>query len=214
MTLEQGEVFAGYTIVRKLGAGGMGEVYLAQHPRLPRQDAIKVLPPHLASDEAFRLRFLREADLAAGLNHPNIVGVLDRGEDDGRLWLSMPYVEGSTPPNACTRVLAVSPLRGRGDHQRHGVGAGLRAPTGRAPPRCETGQRTSRRITGAPLGFRDSPRRRRHIGSDSNGNDHRLGRVRRTGATPRRARRPRCRRLLIGRHRIRSAHGPPAVRTQ
>ncbi|AUN39603.1 serine/threonine-protein kinase [Tsukamurella tyrosinosolvens] len=94
MTLEQGEVFAGYTIVRKLGAGGMGEVYLAQHPRLPRQDAIKVLPPHLASDEAFRLRFLREADLAAGLNHPNIVGVLDRGEDDGRLWLSMPYVEG------------------------------------------------------------------------------------------------------------------------
>lgn len=94
MTLEQGEVFAGYTIVRQLGAGGMGEVYLAQHPRLPRQDAIKVLPPHLASDEAFRMRFLREADLAAGLNHPNIVGVLDRGEDGGRLWLSMPYIDG------------------------------------------------------------------------------------------------------------------------
>ncbi|CAM3819950.1 serine/threonine-protein kinase [Tsukamurella ocularis] len=94
MALEQGEVFAGYTVVRRLGAGGMGEVYLAQHPRLPRQDAIKVLPPHLASDEAFRLRFLREADLAAGLNHPNIVGVLDRGDDDGRLWLSMPYIDG------------------------------------------------------------------------------------------------------------------------
>lgn len=94
MTLAPGEVFAGYTIVRQLGAGGMGQVYLAQHPRLPRQDAIKVLPPHLASDEAFRLRFLREADLAAGLNHPNIVSVLDRGEDSGRLWLSMPYIDG------------------------------------------------------------------------------------------------------------------------
>lgn len=95
MTLEQGEVFAGYAIVRRLGAGGMGEVYLAQHPRLPRHDAIKVLPPHLASDEAFRQRFLREADLAATLNHPNIVGVLDRGDEDGRLWLSMPYIEGT-----------------------------------------------------------------------------------------------------------------------
>ncbi|BDH56154.1 serine/threonine-protein kinase [Tsukamurella sp. PLM1] len=94
MALEQGEVFAGYTIVRQLGAGGMGEVYLAQHPRLPRQDAIKVLPPHLASDDAFRLRFLREADLAAGLRHPNIVSVLDRGEENGRLWLSMPFVDG------------------------------------------------------------------------------------------------------------------------
>ncbi|KXO89008.1 hypothetical protein AXK60_19160 [Tsukamurella pseudospumae] len=72
----------------------MGEVYLAQHPRLPRHDAIKVLPPHLATDEAFRLRFLREADLAATLNHPNIVGVLDRGEEGGRLWLSMPYIDG------------------------------------------------------------------------------------------------------------------------
>lgn len=94
MSLSPGQVFAGYTIVRQLGAGGMGEVYLAQHPRLPRQDAIKVLPPHLASDEGFRLRFLREADLASGLNHPNIVGVLDRGEEDGRLWLSMPYIDG------------------------------------------------------------------------------------------------------------------------
>ncbi|GAB3132959.1 hypothetical protein GCM10027289_21960 [Tsukamurella serpentis] len=94
MALEQGEVFAGYTIIRRLGAGGMGEVYLAQHPRLPRQDAIKVLPPHLASDGAFRQRFLREADLAATLNHPNVVGILDRGEDGGRLWLTMPYIDG------------------------------------------------------------------------------------------------------------------------
>ncbi|GAA1070782.1 serine/threonine-protein kinase [Tsukamurella spumae] len=94
MSFSPGEVFAGYTIVRRLGVGGMGEVYLAQHPRLPRHDAIKVLPPHLAADESFRQRFLREADLAATLNHPNIVGVLDRGEEDGRLWLSMPYING------------------------------------------------------------------------------------------------------------------------
>jgi serine/threonine-protein kinase len=95
MPLNEGDVFAGYTIVRLLGSGGMGEVYLAQHPRLPRRDALKVLPAALTADHDFRQRFSREADLAAELWHPNIVGVHDRGEFEGQLWLSMDYVEGT-----------------------------------------------------------------------------------------------------------------------
>ncbi|MDV6979882.1 serine/threonine-protein kinase [Mycobacterium intracellulare] len=95
MPLESGAAFAGYTIVRLLGCGGMGEVYLAQHPRLPRRDALKILPPDVSADREFRDRFNREADLAAALWHPHIVGVHDRGEFDGQLWIAMDYVEGT-----------------------------------------------------------------------------------------------------------------------
>ena len=95
MPLNPGAVFAGYTIVRRLGSGGMGEVYLAQHPRLPRRDALKVLPANLTGDADYRQRFSREADMAAELWHPHIVGIHDRGEFEGQLWLSMDYVEGT-----------------------------------------------------------------------------------------------------------------------
>ena len=88
-------MFAGYTILRVLGAGGMGKVYLASHPRLPRQDALKVLPAELTADPEFRARFAREAELAAGLSHPHIVGIHDRGEEDGQFWISMDYVAGA-----------------------------------------------------------------------------------------------------------------------
>ncbi len=94
MPLNSGEEFAGYLIQRLLGTGGMGEVYLAQHPRLPRHDALKILSPTSTADTEFRARFIREAELAATLRHPHIVGVLDRGEYDGRLWISMDYVDG------------------------------------------------------------------------------------------------------------------------
>ncbi|ETZ99329.1 Serine/threonine-protein kinase PknF [Mycobacterium kansasii] len=87
-------MFAGYTVLRVLGAGGMGRVYLARHPRLPREDALKVLPSDLTTDAEYRARFLREADLAAGLSHPHIVRIHDRGEEDGHLWISMDYVAG------------------------------------------------------------------------------------------------------------------------
>jgi serine/threonine-protein kinase len=93
--LTEGQVFAGYTIVRRLGTGGMGEVYLAQHPRLPRRDALKILPRHLTADDEFRRRFNREADLAASLYNEHIVGIHDRGEYQGQLWISMDYVEGT-----------------------------------------------------------------------------------------------------------------------
>jgi serine/threonine-protein kinase len=95
MPLQTGATFAGFTVIRLLGSGGMGEVYLVRHPRLSRNDALKVLPPELAEDPQYRLRFEREADAAAALFHPHIVGVHDRGECDGRLWLSMDYVEGA-----------------------------------------------------------------------------------------------------------------------
>jgi hypothetical protein len=94
-SLREGQVFAGYTIVRRLGAGGMGHVYLAQHPRLPRRDALKILPSNLTEDLEFRQRFNREADLAASLYHEHIVGIHDRGEYQGQLWISMDYVEGT-----------------------------------------------------------------------------------------------------------------------
>jgi len=95
MPLADGATFAGYTIVRMLGSGGMGEVYLAQHPRLPRRDALKVLPASVSADNEYRQRFNREADIAATLWHPHIVGVHDRGDFEGQLWISMDYVDGT-----------------------------------------------------------------------------------------------------------------------
>lgn len=94
MPLSAGQVFAGYKIVRLLGSGGMGEVYLAEHPRLPRRDALKVLSQEVSADPDYRARFRREADLASKLWHPNIVSVHDRGECNGQLWISMDYVDG------------------------------------------------------------------------------------------------------------------------
>ncbi len=95
MPVSVGELFAGFTILRVLGAGAMGTVYLAAHPRLPRQDALKVLSAELTADPQYRERFLREADLAASLSHPNILGIHDRGEYDGQFWISMDYVAGT-----------------------------------------------------------------------------------------------------------------------
>lgn len=95
MPLAAGATFAGYTIIRLLGSGGMGEVYLAAHPRLPRQDALKVLPASISADSEYRERFNREADIAAALWHPHIVEIHDRGEHDGQLWIAMDYVDGT-----------------------------------------------------------------------------------------------------------------------
>lgn len=95
MPLSDGQTFAGYRVLRQLGSGGMGEVYLAKHPRLPRLDALKVLRVDLSQNPEYRARFEREADLASTLWHPNIVGVHDRGEFENHLWISMDYIDGS-----------------------------------------------------------------------------------------------------------------------
>jgi serine/threonine-protein kinase len=83
----------------------MGEVYLARHPRLPRRDAVKVLPAGIWQDPTFRERFIREADLASGLWHPNVVSVYDRGEHGGQLWIAMEFVDGTD----AGRLLAGAP---------------------------------------------------------------------------------------------------------
>ncbi|ORA20746.1 serine/threonine-protein kinase [Mycobacterium arosiense] len=108
-----GAAFAGYTILRQLGAGGMAEVYLALHPRLPRRDVIKVLAEAVTADPEFRERFNREADLAATLWHPHIVGVHDRGEFNGHLWISMDYVEGTD----ASRLVKENHAEGMGIHE-------------------------------------------------------------------------------------------------
>ncbi|MRH89060.1 protein kinase [Nocardia sp. SYP-A9097] len=91
-TFGPGAVVAGYRIERRIGTGGMGSVYLAQHPRLPRKDALKILTP--GADAEFRARFLREAELAGRLDHPNIVTIYDCGSDAEMLWIAMQFVDG------------------------------------------------------------------------------------------------------------------------
>jgi serine/threonine protein kinase len=95
MALRPGAIVGGYRVIKVLGAGGMGTVYLAQNPSLPRRDALKVLSGDLSTDPEFRGRFEREANLAAGLDHPNIVAVYNRGDEDGQLWIAMQYVDGT-----------------------------------------------------------------------------------------------------------------------
>ena len=95
MPLTDGQVVAGYTILRTLGAGGMGEVYLVQHPRLPRYDALKVLGSSVSRDDEYRQRFNLEADMVSTLTHPHIVTIYDRGEFDDKLWIAMEFVDGT-----------------------------------------------------------------------------------------------------------------------
>ena len=97
-----GSVLAGYRIDRLLGRGGMSSVYLAEHLRLHRKVALKLMAPELADDERFRERFLRESQLAASLDHPNVVPVYDADENEGVLYIAMRYVEGSGPARAAS----------------------------------------------------------------------------------------------------------------
>ncbi|MFD4354414.1 protein kinase [Nocardia sp. NPDC058518] len=108
--LSAGDIVAGYRIERVLGSGGMGSVYAARHPRLPRLVAVKLLHSSFSADPVFRGRFEREADLAGRLDHPNIVAIHDRGSEAGRLWIAMQYVAGSDAESAL-RPGALAPDR-------------------------------------------------------------------------------------------------------
>ena len=95
-----GTVFAGYRVDALLGRGGMSVVYKAEHIRLGRKVALKVLAAPLAHDESYRERFVRESQRAADLDHPNVIPIYDAGEieggdSDGLLYIAMRYVEGS-----------------------------------------------------------------------------------------------------------------------
>jgi serine/threonine protein kinase len=93
--LGPGAQIGGYTIEALAGRGGMGLVYRARQERLDRLVAIKVIAPEFAADEAFRIRFEREAMIAARIEHPNVLPVYEVGEVDGRLFLVMRYVQGA-----------------------------------------------------------------------------------------------------------------------
>lgn len=93
----QGSVVDGrYRILRRIGSGGMADVWLADDTHLQRQVALKVLHSRFAQDREFVERFRREAEAAAGLQHPNVVAVFDRGDVDGTYYIAMQYLEGST----------------------------------------------------------------------------------------------------------------------
>ena len=96
MPLTAGTRVGSFIIQAPIGAGGMGEVYLAEDPRLRRRVALKVIPSHLAMDEAAGKRLLREARAAATLEHPNICTVYEVGESDGRGFIAMQFVDGDT----------------------------------------------------------------------------------------------------------------------
>jgi predicted Ser/Thr protein kinase len=109
--LTPGTVFAGYTIERTLGNGGMGEVYLARHPRLPRSDALKLMSEQLSRSDVYRRRFSSEADIACQVKHESVVRVFDRGEDGDRLWIAMEYVEGRDLAETLLAERRLSPHR-------------------------------------------------------------------------------------------------------
>lgn len=88
------ETVSHYKILKRLGAGGMGEVYLAIDTMLDRKVALKVLSPKLVVDEQSKKRLIREARAAAKLEHPNICAIYNAGEENGVSFIAMQYVEG------------------------------------------------------------------------------------------------------------------------
>ena len=98
-----------YAILSRLARGGMSTVYLATDQRLDRDVALKVLHPHLASDEGFLNRLGREAKAAARLSHPHVVGVLDQGNDGQTAYLVMEYIKGHTLRDVINQKGALAP---------------------------------------------------------------------------------------------------------
>ena len=109
MPLEPGTTLGPYKIQAPLGAGGMGEVYTAQDPRLKRQVAIKLLTADLTRDETAKQRFLQEAQAASALDHPNICTIFEINETpDGQLYLVMAYYEGETLAQRLEQALTLA----------------------------------------------------------------------------------------------------------
>src|SRR5580765_7501193 len=97
-------VFDGrYRVLRKLGSGGMANVYLAEDTELGRNVAIKILDDRHTSDSQFVERFRREAKNAAGLSHPNIVSIYDRGEAEGTYYIAMEFLGGRSVKESILR---------------------------------------------------------------------------------------------------------------
>jgi serine/threonine protein kinase len=104
-----GTAIAGFRIVRRLGQGGMGTVYLAEQTSLRRQVALKVVAPQFSADAQAVDRFMREARTAAAVNHPNIISVIDVGYDNGQLYMALELVTGGDAAQLAARLGGVLP---------------------------------------------------------------------------------------------------------
>jgi predicted Ser/Thr protein kinase len=131
MDIPSGWTVGGYRILRKLGSGGTGTVYVARHRTLPRDVAVKVLHPAFSTVPQFRERFEHEADVVARLDHRNVVDVLDKGQDGDRLYIVMQYVDGPNLEQVLREHGAFAPDRAValiaavGDAVQHAHQAGL-----------------------------------------------------------------------------------------
>ena len=144
-----GTVVAGYRIDSRIGRGGMGVVYVAEHQTLRRQAALKIIVPDLAENPDFRERFLREARIAAALPHPNIVTVYDAGEIDGMLYIAMQFVPGATCRRSCA-TRGGSARTGRSTSAARSAPRSTRRTRRADPPRRQAGQRPDRRPSRLP----------------------------------------------------------------
>src|SRR5439155_1093623 len=105
-----GTELLGYRVEELVGRGGMGVVYRAYDPRLKRNVALKLIAPELSGDERFRERFLAETELAASLEHPNVLPIHDAGEVGEQLYLVMRYLEGSDVQTLLRQHAALAPV--------------------------------------------------------------------------------------------------------
>jgi serine/threonine protein kinase len=110
--LDSGTVIDGrYRVKHRIGSGGMADVYCALDEQLGRDVAVKLLHRRFAEDQEFVERFRREASSAAGLQHPNVVGVFDRGEWDGTSYIAMEHLDGRTLKQLITEEAPLDPIR-------------------------------------------------------------------------------------------------------
>jgi serine/threonine-protein kinase len=110
-TVSVGDTVSGYRIESILGRGGMAVVYVAEHDRLKRKVALKVLSPEIAADETFRQRFIGESERLAAVDHPNIIPIYEAGEDDELLFIAMRYVESTDLKQLITDEGGLDPER-------------------------------------------------------------------------------------------------------
>ncbi len=205
-----------YELGEILGFGGMSEVHLARDVRLHRDVAVKVLRADLARDPSFYLRFRREAQNAAALNHPSIVAVYDTGEAEtptGPLpYIVMEYVDGVTLRDIVHTDGPLPPAPRHRDHRRRVPGAELQPPERHHPPRRQAGQHHDQHHQcgqGDGLRYRPCDRRQRQQRHpDRRGDRNRSVPVTRAGPRRRRRRAFRC--VLFGLRSLRNPHGRTA----
>ena len=135
-----------YKVLARLGSGGMADVFLAEDQQLGRKVALKLLHGRFAADPDFVERFRREAQAAAGLQHPHVVSVYDRGSWDDTYYIAMEYLPGRSLKQL---IRDEAPVDSHPRHRHHPPdpqGGAVRAPPRRHPPRSQAPQRDHRRL--------------------------------------------------------------------